>query len=33
MSKALTPESLERLFESVKKWGRWGPDDERGALN
>jgi len=24
---------LERLFESVKNWGRWGPDDERGALN
>lgn len=33
MSNALTRESLERLFESVKNWGRWGPDDERGALN
>jgi len=29
----VTPEALERLFESVKNWGRWGPDDERGALN
>jgi len=21
------------LFEATKRWGRWGPDDERGALN
>ena len=21
------------LFERVKNWGRWGPDDERGTLN
>ena len=21
------------IFESVKQWGRWGADDERGALN
>ncbi|MCP3856489.1 MAG: cyclase family protein, partial [Actinomycetia bacterium] len=21
------------MFESVKNWGRWGPDDEAGALN
>jgi len=21
------------MFEEVKNWGRWGPDDERGALN
>jgi kynurenine formamidase len=21
------------IFGSVKRWGRWGPDDERGALN
>jgi len=33
MPEAVTVESLERLFESVKNWGRWGPDDERGALN
>jgi kynurenine formamidase len=24
---------LERVFEQVKNWGRWGPDDQRGALN
>jgi kynurenine formamidase len=24
---------MEELFESVKSWGRWGIDDERGALN
>ena len=22
-----------KLFERVSNWGRWGPDDERGALN
>ena len=21
------------MYESVKNWGRWGPDDERGTLN
>jgi hypothetical protein len=21
------------LFEATKRWGRWGADDERGALN
>lgn len=21
------------LFERCKNWGRWGPDDQRGALN
>jgi kynurenine formamidase len=24
---------FEALFESVKNWGRWGPDDVRGTLN
>jgi len=24
---------FDELFESVKNWGRWGPDDDRGALN
>jgi kynurenine formamidase len=28
-----TAAELERVFEQVKNWGRWGPDDERGALN
>ncbi len=26
-------ERMERIFEQVKGWGRWGADDERGALN
>ena len=39
MPRALTlpePVSLaefDRLFEAVKNWGRWGPDDELGTLN
>src|SRR5207302_1333045 len=24
---------FEQLFEAVKNWGRWGSDDDRGALN
>jgi kynurenine formamidase len=24
---------FEEVFESVKNWGRWGPDDELGTLN
>jgi kynurenine formamidase len=24
---------MEALFESVKNWGRWGSEDQRGALN
>jgi kynurenine formamidase len=24
---------FEAMFESVKNWGRWGADDERGTLN
>ena len=27
-----SPSSTE-LFDSVKNWGRWGPDDTRGTLN
>ena len=27
------PEEFVELFERVKSWGRWGPDDQRGALN
>jgi kynurenine formamidase len=39
MTRSLTtpaPVSLaefDALFESVKNWGEWGPDDERGTLN
>ena len=28
-----TPERMTEIFESVKNWGRWGDDDEAGALN
>ena len=24
---------LDAMYESLKNWGRWGPDDERGALH
>lgn len=25
--------AFEEMFEAVKNWGRWGPDDERGTMN
>jgi kynurenine formamidase len=28
-----TVTEFERIFEKVKNWGRWGPDDELGTLN
>jgi kynurenine formamidase len=28
-----TTEELDALFDSVKNWGRWGEEDQRGALN
>ena len=28
-----TTADLDAMFESLKNWGRWGADDERGALN
>ena len=24
---------MDEIFASVKNWGRWGADDEAGALN
>src|SRR5262245_38046201 len=39
MARTLTPPSpvslaeFDALYESVKNWGRWGADDERGTLN
>jgi kynurenine formamidase len=27
-----TPQELEALFEELSNWGRWGSDDDRGAL-
>lgn len=29
----MTLEEFDRLFESLKNWGRWGSDDEKGTLN
>src|SRR5207248_6195356 len=29
----LDVDEFERIFESVKNWDRWGPDDELGTLN
>ncbi|MEE2663393.1 MAG: cyclase family protein [Myxococcota bacterium] len=33
MSENFTPDQMRKIFESVKNWGRWGAEDERGALN
>jgi kynurenine formamidase len=33
MSDTWTPERMREVFEQVKNWGRWGEDDEMGALN
>jgi kynurenine formamidase len=29
----MTLEEFDRVFESLKNWGKWGPDDDRGTLN
>jgi kynurenine formamidase len=29
----LSVSEFEAMFEAVKNWDRWGPDDERGTLN
>ena len=29
----MTNEELREIFDQVSNWRRWGPDDERGALN
>src|SRR5438045_9182447 len=26
-------QEFKRLFDALRRWGRWGPDDERGALH
>ena len=33
MATQWTPEHMRSVFESVKNWGRWGEEDEAGALN
>jgi kynurenine formamidase len=30
---ALTAEDVDRFYSTLSNWGRWGDDDERGALN
>jgi kynurenine formamidase len=29
----VTLQEFDEIFESVKNWGRWGPDDQLGTLN
>ena len=29
----LSVQDFELLFDELKNWGRWGPDDELGTLN
>jgi len=31
--KKLSVAEFEAMFESVKNWGRWGKDDDRGTMN
>jgi kynurenine formamidase len=33
MTTQWTPAHMRSVFESVKNWGRWGEEDEAGALN
>ncbi|MDA0366380.1 MAG: cyclase family protein [Chloroflexi bacterium] len=33
MAEALSKADVGRMAEQLRNWGRWGPEDERGALN
>ena len=33
MADRIGADEMRAMFESVKNWGRWGDDDQRGALN
>lgn len=33
MTRRYSLAEFEGLFDAVKNWGRWGPDDDRGTLN
>jgi kynurenine formamidase len=33
MAESVTREWMERTFVATRNWGRWGAEDERGALN
>ncbi len=33
MAERLTSDQVKGLFEKLSNWGKWGKDDQRGALN
>ncbi|HZZ36004.1 MAG TPA: cyclase family protein [Caulobacteraceae bacterium] len=33
ISRTMTADEVQALFDAVSNWGRWGSDDERGTLN
>jgi kynurenine formamidase len=33
MAQKLSPSDVKGMFEKLSNWGRWGKDDQRGALN
>jgi kynurenine formamidase len=33
MTEKVSVAEFEQIFESVKNWGRWGPDDQLGTMN
>jgi kynurenine formamidase len=33
ISRTMTADEMQTLFDAVSNWGRWGSDDERGTLN
>ena len=33
MASRLTVQQVKGLYEKISNWGRWGAEDERGALN
>ena len=33
MAQRMTSDEVKALFEKCSNWGRWGADDQRGALN
>ena len=33
ISRTMTADAVQALFNDVSNWGRWGSDDERGTLN
>ncbi len=33
MANRLSSKDISTLYEKISNWGRWGKEDERGALN